>query len=416
MLSRRTTALALSFVAATAAHTATRRIGRTWGATYSEAAQSMPGDDLVPDADSQVTMAITIDAPPERVWPWLVQMGVDRAGLYTHTWLENGVMHLGVRNAGEIRPEWQDLKVGDHIWFLPESYPTPRFGPRVVALESPHHVVCVMGDEPGTPIGSWQFALEPQGEGTRLLFRTRGAAARPRGLKLFDLLVEPGYMYMEAGMMRGIADRADAAPPAPVPVATPPLADPDGRPLTALVAVASAQGTTREVARTIAAELRRAGVDAELRDAAEVSDVAGYGMVVLGSCIHSHHWLPQAVEFVDRHGPALRQRPTWLFTTGLQAIDTGQPWAQSYPEGIERLIEASGAREHRIFAGARVLPEPKALWAPIGQAFVRYAVWKGLAPKAYRMRYGDYRDWDAIRGWAREIAATMRVGARMPAA
>jgi menaquinone-dependent protoporphyrinogen IX oxidase/uncharacterized protein YndB with AHSA1/START domain len=415
MLSR-TTTIAIAALAAAAAHTATRRIGRTWGATYAEAARSLPGDELVPDADAQVTMAITIDAPPERVWPWLVQMGVDRAGLYTHTWLENGVMHLGVRNAGAIRPEWQHLKVGDHIWFVPECYPTPQFGPRVVTIEPNRHLVCAMGDEPGQPIGSWQFALEPQGEGTRLLFRTRGSATRPRALKVFDLVVDPGYLYMEAGMMRGIADRAGAGPRQPVPVASPPLARPGGGPMTALVAVASAQGTTREVARTIAAELRRAGVDADLRDVEEVTDVNGYDLVVIGSCIHSHHWLPQAVEFVERHRVALRHRQAWLFSTGMQAVDTGQPWAAGYPEDIDRLIAASGAGEHRIFAGSRMLPEPKVLWAPIGQAFVRYAVWKGLAPKAYRMQYGDYRDWDAIRGWAREIAATMPAGARTEAA
>jgi menaquinone-dependent protoporphyrinogen IX oxidase/uncharacterized protein YndB with AHSA1/START domain len=415
---RTSIATGLGLVAATTvvAHAGARRLGRTWGATYVEADQPLPGDDLVPNPDRQVTMAVTIDAPPETVWPWLLQMGVDRAGLYTHTWVENGLLRLRVRNAGELRPEWQDMEVGDHIWFVPDGYPAPRFGPRVVAIEPERHLVCALGDEPDRPFGTWQFVLEPQGEGIRLLFRGRSSPSRPAGMKVVDALLEPGYLYMEAGMMRGIANRAETAPGEPVPVATPPLIGPSGQPLTALVAVASAQGTTREVARTIAAELRRCGVDAELHDVVDVTDVARYDMVVLGSCIHSHHWLPQAVELVERHREVLRQRPVWLFTTGMQAIDTGQPWAPGYPEGGDRLVAMSDARGHRIFTGCRALPEPKALWAPIGRAVVRYAVLKGLAPKGYSMRTGDYRDWDAIRAWAREIAATMRAESRVPAA
>ncbi len=415
MLSRTATALAISAATATAVHTAARRIGRTWGAMPAEAAMMLPGDDLVPNPDSQVTMAVTIDAPPERVWPWLLQMGVDRAGLYTHTWVENGLLRLRVRNADAIRPEWQDLKVGDHVWFVPERYPAPRFGPRVVAIEPNRHLVCAMGDDPDAIVGTWQFVLTG-GDVTRLLFRSRAAGTRPAATKIMDALLEPGYLYMNAGMLHGLAERATGDPRSLPPVAEPPLRGPDGTPLRALVAVASAQGSTIQVGRAMAAELRRAGIATDLRDVGEVVDLAGYNLVVLGSCIHSHHWLPTAVEFVERQGSALRQHQTWLFSTGMLTVDTGLPWAEDYPEGIDRLIAASGAREHRIFAGARMLPEPKALWAPLAQAFVGYAVWKGLAKKGYRMRYGDYRDWDAIRGWARRIAATTREGAHRPAA
>jgi menaquinone-dependent protoporphyrinogen IX oxidase len=405
MASRLSSGAGLSALAALiAGHAVARRIGRTWGATWQEAARPVPGDELVSEADSQVTMAVSIDAPPEAVWPWLVQMGVDRAGLYTHTWLENGLLRLGVRNAEVIRPEWQDLEVGDHIWFIPEGYPTPRFGPRVAALEPNRHLVCTLGEDASTPIGTWQFLLEPEGESTRLLFRSRASTSRRVGTKVLDLLLEPGYLYMDIGMLQGIADRAGAEPHVLPSVTLPPSQSTGATPPTVLVAVTSAQGATRQIAWFIAAELRRHGIMSEVRDAAAVEDLSGFDAVVLGSAIHTHQWLPDAQRFVERHRDALLERPVWLFSSGMLAIDTGEPWAAKYPEGITHVLASTGARGHRIFAGRRSLPEPKAFWKLLGQGFVWYAVMKGIAPRGYHMEFGDYRDWTEIRHWAAEIA------------
>ena len=106
----------------------------TWGATQEEAARSLPGDGLVPEPAAQSTMALTIDAPPEEVWGWLVQMGVDRAGFYTYLFVENTLLRLGVVEADRIHSEWQDIEVGDHFWYTTENYPGPRQGPVVTDI------------------------------------------------------------------------------------------------------------------------------------------------------------------------------------------------------------------------------------------------------------------------------------------
>ena len=110
-----------------------------WGATDEEVREPFPGADLIPGGSRAPTMAITIDAPPAQVWPWLVQMGYDRAGFYSWDLLDN----LGRKSADRIHPEWQSLSLGDHInamgldaWEVaivePQRFlglrPSPRYG------------------------------------------------------------------------------------------------------------------------------------------------------------------------------------------------------------------------------------------------------------------------------------------------
>lgn len=78
---------------------------QTWGATGDEVAGDYPGDELIPDPVDWATMATTLPAPPESVWPWLVQMGGDRGGWYSRDWLDNN----GKPSADRIVPEWQDV-------------------------------------------------------------------------------------------------------------------------------------------------------------------------------------------------------------------------------------------------------------------------------------------------------------------
>lgn len=82
-----------------------------WGASDDEVAGPYPGVDVVPEGQRGPTMAVTIDAPPDQVWPWLVQMGGDRGGWYSWDRLDNG----GRPSAREVHPEWQDLAVGDYV-------------------------------------------------------------------------------------------------------------------------------------------------------------------------------------------------------------------------------------------------------------------------------------------------------------
>jgi len=85
----------------------------SWGSTPEEVAESFPYPDLVPGGKRSPTMAVTIDATPEQVWPWLVQLGWDRGGWYSWDLLDNG----GRPSATEVHPEWQDIAIGDLLQF-----------------------------------------------------------------------------------------------------------------------------------------------------------------------------------------------------------------------------------------------------------------------------------------------------------
>jgi hypothetical protein len=180
-----------------------------WGSTNEERARPLPGDDLVSDAEQQ-THAISIDAPPEDVWPWLVQMGQGRAGFYSHDRMER-LVGADIRNADEIHPEWQALAPGD----LVRTYrPLPRFEPLgwFVAAVQPRHTLVV--HEPkrhGIITSSWAFVLEPDGRRTRLLsrwrFRRRGVAHTVFKWLLFD----PPHFVMETGVLQGLKARVEAA-------------------------------------------------------------------------------------------------------------------------------------------------------------------------------------------------------------
>lgn len=89
----------------------------SWGATRAEAIRPYPGDELVPEPDGGATMAATLPAPPEKVWPWLVQMGGGRGGWYSWDWLDNDRKP----SAGHIEPEWQNLQVGQHLYRVPKG-------------------------------------------------------------------------------------------------------------------------------------------------------------------------------------------------------------------------------------------------------------------------------------------------------
>jgi|GEM_PF-2492372 len=152
-----------------------------WGAQEDEIQKALPGDELVPNPAFVTTKAITIAAPPAAIYPWLLQLGVDRGGMYSYLWVENWLLRLHVKNIDEIRPEWQKLQVGDFIRFTPQSYsqhPGPGFF--VMALEPNRTLIACFGLENQPPdctkSATWQFVLEPQANGTtRLLLRGRSA-------------------------------------------------------------------------------------------------------------------------------------------------------------------------------------------------------------------------------------------------
>ena len=189
-----------------------------WGASTQESAGPLPGDELVRTPRMQSTRAVTIHAPAASVWPWLVQLGAGRGGMYSYDLLENAA-GLGLRSADRILPEHQRLDVGDVIPLGPDA------GIPVRRLET--GAVLGLGGtmDPGTgkftasagaPAGprlelGWTFVLQPVDEHTtRLLSRTRyDYAPLAVGLLLRPVL-EPLQFILERRMLLGIKSRAEA--------------------------------------------------------------------------------------------------------------------------------------------------------------------------------------------------------------
>jgi hypothetical protein len=169
-----------------------------WGATDEELARELPGDELVPEPSFNATRAVTIRATPEEIWPWLVQVGVNRAGWYSYDLLDN----LGRPSARGIIPEFQQINVGDIMAMSPDG----KHGIRVYALDPPRSMIW------GTPADTtWVWSLEPGADGTtRLLTRVR---SRYRWLSpsiAFSALLEFADIWMMRRMLLNLRQRVEA--------------------------------------------------------------------------------------------------------------------------------------------------------------------------------------------------------------
>jgi len=167
-----------------------------------------------------------------------------------------------------------------------------------------------------------------------------------------------------------------------------------------LVSAASKHGATSEIAGEIGRVLRDAlhkrggdGAVVDVRPAERVSSVEDYDAVVLGSAVYAGRWLEPARELAERHAGPLAARPVWLFSSG----PVGEPPKPAEDESVDvsGILEATGARDHRVFPGRL---DKRTL------GFAEKAVVLAL-----RVAEGDFRDWDAIREWAREIAAELHL-------
>ena len=168
-----------------------------WGATDAEVTMIMPGDDLIPGA-KPATRAITIEAAPEEIWPWLLQLGYGKAGWYSYDWIDNDF----APSANRIIPEYQNLGTGDKILMM------PGMGFEVVSVDPPQSIVSVLED--GST--SWCLALHPmEGGGTRLVSRWRPKFDITPATMLMIALSEPGTFIMEQKMLRTIRDRVESA-------------------------------------------------------------------------------------------------------------------------------------------------------------------------------------------------------------
>ena len=190
-------------------------LGRTYGSTAQERAMRLPGDGLVPNPKVVTNHAVTIDAPAEVVWPWLVQMGWGRGGWYTARWVDRLLFPANGPSADRIIPELQTLHIGD---FIPDGPPATECG-LVVEMLEPHEAL-VLHSTSHVPRSwrtkaradwSWAFVLTRLDDGgrTRFLFRSRWTTA-PWWLTAAGWLgIVPADFVMSRDMLRGVKRRAE---------------------------------------------------------------------------------------------------------------------------------------------------------------------------------------------------------------
>lgn len=218
MSSRRIFPVAALAAAVTGGAVALRRSGRiarTWGATQEEVALGLAGDTFVMNPTQRATMAISIDAGVDQVWPWLVQMGKRRGGLYSYDWLDRIFGILDAQSAKRLLPEFQALSVGDVI-------PIGKSGGfPVLAVDPSKHLVLGGGDDEWTV--AWSFVTTACADGmTRLI--TRYQANYPATLKnrLIGKILTPAAFLMTRRMLLNLKQRAEDLAMAPTPASVVP--------------------------------------------------------------------------------------------------------------------------------------------------------------------------------------------------
>lgn len=196
-------------VAVAAAPLLRRRYAR-WGTVPSELTASLPGDELVPAPRLSSTRAITVDAPADEVWPWLVQIGQGRGGLYSFDGLEN-LLGLDLHSADEVHADLQCLRPGDTVR-LAAGGRAPSYRVREVA--PPTTLVLLGGDAAAADDVrlTWQWSLRPLDPGRRTRVVVRQRLAFPPSQRLLWRVVAPIGFVMERRMLRGLARRAEGRP------------------------------------------------------------------------------------------------------------------------------------------------------------------------------------------------------------
>jgi hypothetical protein len=187
-----------------------------WGATDAEVQATLPGDNLIA-ATSQITHGITINTSPEKIWPWLMQIGQDRSGFYSYTPLEN-LFGCEMPKLERLNSNWKPRAQGETVWFCAPR----RFkgqGYMVAAMVEPQKSFVMISGPDWSALqagnraagGSWGFILEPiDANHTRLLARLRGGtpptlAARVVGAAFWD----PTHFFMERKMLKTIKRLAE---------------------------------------------------------------------------------------------------------------------------------------------------------------------------------------------------------------
>ncbi|MGE5623423.1 MAG: hypothetical protein ACM3UP_00200 [Methanocella sp.] len=194
-----------------------------WGATQAAQAQSLPGDDLVPEPRLTSTRSVIIHAPADKVWPWLIQLGYGKAGWYNHDWINCGLFgaryYEGRHSSSHILPQFQNLKVGDIVPLGPDSgWEVIRLEPnRLMVLTAWVDLKSGRSVKAGDPepaqsyIHSSEVYLleELDANTTRFTVRDR-LDFEMGGANIVGYVMEPGYFIQESAFMKGVKKRAEA--------------------------------------------------------------------------------------------------------------------------------------------------------------------------------------------------------------
>lgn len=173
-----------------------------WGATDGDMTRVMAGDAVVPHPNYEATMAIEIEAEPKDIWPWLMQMGYRRGGLYSYDWLDRLAGHLDRPSADRVLPAFQNLHEGDTI-------PLGRRAGLPVRLIDRERAV-VLGGSQGDLHWIWEFGLYPIGpHRTRLVSRSRAHMPSTWRWRLFQAVLAPAAFLMTRRMLLGLQRRAE---------------------------------------------------------------------------------------------------------------------------------------------------------------------------------------------------------------
>jgi proline iminopeptidase len=188
------------------------------GTSNEERRATYPGDELISGGRRYGAMATTIAAPPECVWPWLVQMGCDRAGFYSFDRLDNG----GRPSADGIHMQWQNLREGDRIASTPDAdrwFDVARLVPeRALVLRASMTVPAARNFDPANGLpraysdSTWGFFLRPTVDGHTRLVVTGRARGRPQPLIALAnwLFWDPAHWVMQIRQFAGIRRRAES--------------------------------------------------------------------------------------------------------------------------------------------------------------------------------------------------------------
>ena len=210
-LARTSEGFAVIFVAYVAIAAALWPWHRSWGTTEADWRMTLPGDPPVRTPATELMHGISIDAPDWVVWSWLVQIGQDRGGFYSSDGLER-LFGADIRNANEIRPEWQARRAGDRIPATQRGYLGGMFDS---AGNAPGWQVVEVQPCRALVLEGWgSFVVVPEGpDRARLLVRSRmGAPDAPvAGAALSFVAFELPHFIMERGMLRGIKRRAESS-------------------------------------------------------------------------------------------------------------------------------------------------------------------------------------------------------------